>query len=102
MNVAFCVESYVKVKAKMTGVDDELIDKAESLMNDLVVTVEEHGHSFYAPAPKKEKEKEETAEKVEKKPKKKSWAGLLNTGPKYAGRKRDDEDPVAGSCKAIV
>ena len=38
----------------------------------------------------------ETFNKAEEKPKKKakgkSWAGLLNTGPKYAGRHRNDDE----------
>lgn len=82
------------IQAKMTGVDDDKIDKAEALMNELVVPSEEHGRSFYAPAPKKpEAEKiEEVAEKPKKKAKGKSWAGLLNTGPKYAGRHRNDDE----------
>jgi len=31
-------------------------------------------------------------EKPKKKAKGKSWAGLLNTGPKYAGRHRNDDE----------
>ena len=81
--------------------DDEDIEKAEALMNELVIPSEEHGRSFYAPAPPKASEAKaeapeaaapEAAAPVKKKPKGKSWAGLLNTGPKYAGRHKNDED----------
>eukprot|EP00913_Durusdinium_trenchii_P024044 g22582.t1 len=85
------------------------IDKAEALMNELVVPSEEHGRSFYAPAPKKpeaEKGEEPEEKPAKKKPKNKSWAGLLNTGPKYAGRRRDEEDdappPPEGETVAVI
>jgi len=80
------------ILAKMTGVDEEKVQQAEDLMNELVVPSEEHGRSFYAPAPKTEKESEVAEEAPTQKKKKKSWAGLLNTGPKYAGRNREEDD----------
>ncbi|CAJ1441821.1 unnamed protein product [Effrenium voratum] len=78
------------IQAKMTGVADDQVEKAEELMNELVVPSEEHGRSFYAPAPKTEEKAEKAP--APKKPKGKSWAGLLNTGPKYAGRKREEDE----------
>lgn len=45
----------------------------------------------------------ETFNKAEEKPKKKakgkSWAGLLNTGPKYAGRHRNDDE---AECRMLA
>ena len=85
------------ILAKMTGVDEEKVQQAEDLMNELVVPSEEHGRSFYAPAPKTEKESVAEEAPTQKK-KKKSWAGLLNTGPKYAGRNREDRSDCLGMC----
>eukprot|EP00930_Biecheleria_cincta_P067106 TRINITY_DN534_c0_g1_i2.p1 TRINITY_DN534_c0_g1~~TRINITY_DN534_c0_g1_i2.p1 ORF type:complete len:1465 (-),score=368.91 TRINITY_DN534_c0_g1_i2:53-4408(-) len=86
------------IQAKITGMDEDKIKEAEDLMGELMGTVsqEDAGRSFYAPAPKEEATAPvvEQAAPKKKAASKKSWAGLLNTGPKYAGRARESQEEL--------
>lgn len=80
------------IQAKMSGISADDITKAEALMSELVVPTESQGKAFYAPAPKVAESKDaDGAAAPKKSTKAKSWASLTNTGPKYAGRAKEEE-----------
>jgi hypothetical protein len=82
----------------MSGVAQAAIEAAEDLMGELVLPPQEsQGKTFYAAAPPPKDEEEAEPAPVEKKKKKtRSWSTLANTsGPKYAGRGKDEEEMEA-------
>jgi len=86
------------IRAKMVGVDDAKVEAAERAMSKLVVPTEGSGHSFYA-APKKPSADDGQSAEPKKKAKGKSWSALAQTtGPKYAGRARDESEAGASTA----